>query len=118
MGSPVRLVSITQGADFEIDLSAFPEPEPLFAFVDDVEAGVKILQGLETAGTMTIPDQPWYMWLNGPRNCLLLKPTPEGAQEGRVSFRALGVGEFCLEIYHVRPDHSVQLLHQDDFCFK
>ena len=115
---PVRLVSITHGADFEIDLSVFPEAEPVFAYTDDVGAGIKLLSGLEFAGQMTVQGQPQYMWLDGPRDCLLLKATPEGVQERRASFRSLGVGEFCLEVYHVQPDMSVELLRKDDFCFK
>jgi hypothetical protein len=118
LNQPVRLVSITDGADFEIDLSAFPEAEPVFAYTDDGGAGVKVLSGLEVTGRLTVPDQPAYMWLNGPRDCVLLKATPEGVRERRASFRSLGVGEFCLEVYHVRPDMSVALLRQDDFCFK
>ncbi len=115
---PVRLVSITNGADFEADLSAFAEAAPVFAYVDDRGSRVEVLSGLDVAGRITVPDQPEYMWLKGPRDCVLLKATPEGVRAGRVAFRSLGVGEFCLEIYHVRPDMSIELLRQDDFCFK
>jgi hypothetical protein len=118
MNTRVQLVSISEGADFEIDLSAFPEAEPVFAYVDDVGSGVEELRGLVLDGRMTIHDQPSFMWLKGSRDCVLLRATTEGIRERRASFRSLGVGEFCLEIYHVRPDRSVELLRQDDFCFK
>jgi predicted TIM-barrel enzyme len=118
MTYPVRLVSISQGADFELDLSAFSEAEPVFAYVDDVGAGVEVLRGLVVDGRMTIQNRPPFMWLQGPRDCVLLKASAEGRRDRRGSFRSLGVGEFCLEVYYVRPDKSVVLLHKDDFCFK
>src|SRR5262245_19066696 len=37
---PVRLVCFAGGANFEIDLSAFSETDPVFAYVVDAEAGV------------------------------------------------------------------------------
>lgn len=114
----VRLVSITHGADIEIDVSVFPETEPVFAYVDDVGSGVKIMGGLEVIGRLTVEGQPPYMWLNDPRDCVLLKATPDGVRARRAAFRSLGVGEFCLELYHVRPDSSVELVGQGDFCFK
>ena len=114
----VRLVSISHGADIEIDLSAFLEAEPVFAYVDDVGAGAEVLGGLEISGRMTVEGQPRYMWLDGPRDCVLLKATADGVQERRAAFRSLGVGEFCLEVYHVRPDTSVELVGKGDFCLK
>lgn len=118
MSNPVRLVSISRGAEFEVDLSAFSEAEPVFAYVDDVKAGVEVLHGLVVDGRMMIQDRPRFMWLEGPRDCVVLKPNAEGMRDRRTSFRSLGVGEFCLEVYHVRPDQSVVLLHKDEFCFK
>lgn len=118
MNNAVRFVSVAQGACFEIDLSAFPEPEPLFACVDDIGGEVKPLFGLVAAGRMIIVDQPPFMWLQGARDCVLLKTNAQGRQENRVSFLFLSVGEFCLEIYHVRPDGSVELLYKNGFCFK
>lgn len=114
----VRLVAISKGADFEIDLSRFTEAEPAFAYVDDLGTSVLILHGLAVDGRITISDRPAFMWLKGPRDCVLMRPTAEGTKDGRVSFRSLGVGEFCVEIYLVRPDGSVELLHENDFCFK
>jgi hypothetical protein len=114
----IRLVSISPGADFEIDLSAFPESEPVFAYVDDVGCHVDPLSGLVIDGRMTIENQPPFMWLNGARNCVLLKASVECRQGLIALFRSLAVGEFCLEIYHVYPDKGVELLHRDDFCFK
>lgn len=99
-------------------MSVFPEAEPLFAYVDDVAGGVEPLRGLVLAGRLTILDQSPFMWLHGPRDCVLLKTSAAGRQAGQVAFRSLSVGEFCLEIYHVRPDTSVALLHRADFCFK
>ena len=118
MSNSIRLTSISQGADFEIDLSAFPEKEPIFAYVDDVNGSVKPLSGLVVDGLLKIENQPSFMWLRGTRSCVLLKASLECRQGNLASFRSLAVGEFCLEIYHVRPDNSVKLLHQDDFCFK
>jgi len=115
----VRLVSISRGAEFELDLARFPDAEPTFAYVDDYDGSVEVLRGLEVAGTITIPDRPQFMWLEeGPRTCVLLRATAAGMGERRAAFRTLSVGEFCLEIYSVRPDQSVELLHQNDFCFK
>lgn len=114
----LRLVGITRGAEFDVDLAAFPEAEPVFAYVDDCGDDVLPLRNLALAGTMTIEDQAPYLWLEGPRRCVLLKASAAG-REGRVaSFRSRAVGEFCMEIYHVRPDGTVALLFQDDFCFK
>lgn len=118
MSSPIRLVSISQGADFEVDLSASPEPEPVFAYVDDVGCSVEPLSGLVAEGRMTIEGQPPFMWLQGARTCVLLKAKAARGGGNLVSFRSLGVGEFCVEIYHVRPEGGVELLHQDHFCFK
>ncbi len=112
------MISITQGADFEIDLSAFSEKEPVFAYVDDGRCLVKPLSGLVIDGRLKLENQPPFMWLEGTRDCVLLKASLECRQGNIASFRSLEVGEFCLEIYHVRPDNSVKLLHQDDFCFK
>jgi hypothetical protein len=114
----VRLVSITHGADIEIDLSAFAEPEPVFAYVDDVGSRVEVLGGLEVAGRMTVEGQPPFMWLDGARDCVLLKATPQGIQERRAVLRSLGVSEFCVEVYRVRPGECVELVGRGDFCFK
>jgi hypothetical protein len=111
-------MAITTGAEVEIDLSCFREPEPLFAYVDDVGCKVKPLSGLEISGKVTIENQPDFMWLKGKRDGVLLRATMECRQGHFASFRSLGIGEFCLEIYHVRPDQRVELLHQDDFAFK
>jgi hypothetical protein len=118
MNNSVRLVSISEGADFEIDLSAFLEPEPLFAYVDDVGSLVAPRFGLVVAGRIRIDDQAPFRWLHGTRDCVLLKASMKGRQAGRMSFLSLGVGEFCLEIYHICPDRSVELLYKHDFCFK
>lgn len=118
MNDAVRLVNISRGAVFEIDLSRFAESEPAFAYVDDVRGGLDELRGLVTDGRITVADRPAFMWLQGPRDCVRLRVTPEGAREGRVSFRSKSVGEFCLEIYRLRPDGGAELVHQNDFCFK
>jgi predicted TIM-barrel enzyme len=117
MTYPVRLVSFAGGANFEIDLSAFPEIDPVFAYVDDGRAGVEVQHGLVIDGGMTIENQPEFMWLRGPRNCVLLRATTEGRRDQRAAttegrrrrrrrrrrrdqraaFRSLGVGEFCLD---------------------
>lgn len=119
MSGPVRLIGTRQGAEFEIDLTAISEPEPVFAYVDDAGSRVAPLSGLVVDGRMILEGQPAFMWLKGPRDCVLLRATTDGgARSERASFRALGVGEFCVEIYHVRRDGRVTLLHQNDFCFK
>lgn len=110
----VRLASISSGADFVIDLARCAEAA--FAYVDDVGCGVQILDGLALDGRITIPDRPRFMWLDGPRDCVLLRPTDDGMKSGRASFRSLGVGEFCVEIYLVRSDGSTELIHENDFC--
>jgi len=92
MNNPVRLVSSSKGPSFEIDLSAFLEPEPLFAYVDDVGSRIEPLFGLVVAERMIINDQPPFMWLTGPRDSVLLKANAQGRQAGRVSFLFLSVG--------------------------
>ncbi len=114
MDQRVRLVSIAHGADFEIELAGFADPTPTFGYVDDDNSRVKVLQNLSIDGTITIEDRPDFMWLQGPRECVRLRAT--GGKTA--SFRSLTVGEFCVEIYYVRPDGSAELIHQNDFCFK
>jgi hypothetical protein len=110
----VRLIKITDGANFEIDLTRFKDPAPTFAYVDDYKGSVEVLQNLRIDGSITIEDRPDFMWLRGPRECVRLRTTGEK----KASFRSLMVGEFCVEIYYVAPDGSAELLHQNDFCFK
>ena len=111
----VKLVSITRGADFEIDVSRFAMPAA-FACVDDaVQGAVKVLEGLEVVGRITIADRGRFMWLDGPRDCVLMRALP-GAT--KASFRSLGIGEFCVEIYYVPETGSPELLIEADFCFK
>ena len=114
----VREISITHGADLEIDLSTFSESDPVFAYVDDTGHGVMPLSGLDVEGRMTIPDQPDFMWLKGDRDCVVLKANEQGRKEGRAVLRSLGIGEFCLEVYHVCPDQTVDLIHRCDYIFK
>jgi hypothetical protein len=114
MDPRVRLVAITHGADFEIDLTGFPDPTPAFAYVDDDGGSVEVLQNCSIDGHITIDDRPDFMWLRGPRACVQLRST--GGKTA--SFRSLTVGEFCVEIYYVRSDGSAELIHQNDFCFK
>tara|TARA_R110002096_G_scaffold29509_5_gene88964 strand:+ start:34608 stop:34964 length:357 start_codon:yes stop_codon:yes gene_type:complete len=118
MKTPIQLLSITRGADYEIDLTGFAEPEPSFAYVDDVGSKVQVLSGLVEVGRITIEGQPDFMWLEGARDGVLLKALPGGHEGEKVAFRSLGIGEFCLEIYHVGPNGAFELLRQDDFCFK
>jgi hypothetical protein len=118
MNAAVRLRSITNGAEYEIDLSVFAEDNPRFAYVDDVGCKVLPQAGLDVVGSITIYNQPPFMWLAGPRDCMLLFVNAEGKQAGRVAFRSLATGEFCLEIYHVQPDGNATLLCRGDFCFK
>jgi len=115
---PVSLLGIEHGAEFEIDLAPFPEENPMFAYVDDVGSKLQILGGFVTEGRLKISNRPSFAWLSGDRDCVLLEATPKAKRLGRAAFRSLGVGEFCVEIYHVAPDRTVRLLHQDDFCFK
>ncbi|MEO0446923.1 MAG: hypothetical protein AAF191_12690 [Verrucomicrobiota bacterium] len=118
MNQAVSLVSITHGADLQIDLSHFAEPYPVFGYADDLGTGVIPLSGLNFHGEMAILDQPDYRWLTGPRNAILLKVTRQGRQDGRVLLRSQGLGEFCLEVYHLGTDQSISLIYQDDYCFK
>lgn len=114
----IALVAIQKGADFEIDLSGFRDPAPSFAYVDDVEGGVLVLHGLEAAGQIEIANRPDFMWLRGTRKCSLMRATADGLRAGRASFRGLGVGEFCVEIYFVSSSGEIELIHENDFCFK
>ncbi len=125
MSSPVRKVTdpeaysgIEEGIVFEIDLSAFPETEPMFAYVDDVGSNVKPLSGLAVAGSKRIEGQPEFLWLKGTRDCVLLRATAALRRGSRVLFHSLGVGEFCVEIYHVSPEGDVRVLFRDDYCIK
>ena len=114
----VREISIKHGADLEIDLSFFPEEEPVFAYVDDTGDGAEPLFGLEIAGRIVIQGQPDYLWLDGDRDCTLLRVNSQGRGEGRAVLRSLGIGEFCLQIYHIKPDQTAELIHQWDYVFK
>ena len=114
----VREVSIRHGADLEIDLEAFSEREPIFAYVDDTGDGAKPLFGLDYEGRMVIRDQPDYLWLEGARDCTLFKVNEQGRRERRAVLRGLGIGEFCLEIYHVKPDQKIELIHKWNYTFK
>ncbi len=94
MKHAVQEVDITHGADLQIDLSHFSEDEPIFAYVDDTGDGVEPISGLEVHGRIAINDQPAFMWLDGPRDCILLKVNAQGKKENSVLMRSLGVGEF------------------------
>lgn len=118
MKKAVQEIGITHGADLQIELSYFSEDEPIFAYVDDTGDGVEPISGLEFHGRMVIDDLPDFMWLNGPRDCILLKVNPDGKKERRVQMRSLGVGEFCLEIYHIKPDRTAEVIYQNEYCFK
>jgi hypothetical protein len=103
--------------EYVIDLSGFSEVEPVFAYADDAHNGNRVgeLRGLAVVGQMTVDGQHWW---EGPRNCVLLKTTPEGARERRATFCTLSDGEFNVEVYYVRPDMTVELIHVDDFIRK
>ena len=118
MKQAVQEISITHGADLQIDLSHFKEPNPVFGYVDDTGDGVEPISGLELHGRMVINDQPDFMWLQGSRDCILLKVNADGEKERRVLMRSMGVGEFCLEVYHIKPDGTTEVIHQADYCFK
>ena len=115
-GHRVTLVGFTHGAVFEIDPSAFPEPEPMFAYWDDWDdwdVGVDQLQGLQLVGELELSPRR----NREPRRCLLLRATADAAG-GICRLRSLAVGEFDLELYHVPPDGAPELLWSDDFIFK
>lgn len=103
---------------FGIDLSKFAESRPVFGYVDDGNAGMRVVRGLTAGGTMTITGQPPFLWLDGPRQVSLFQVSEEGKQDRRAEFVTLGCGEFCLEVYHLAPDGSIRLIFQDDFCSK
>ena len=114
-GHRIVLASISEGAVFEIDLDGFTEPDPTFAYCDDVGSRVDRLDGLEEVGTAEIEGDD-FGGLHGARQARLLRATQSG---GVARFRSRGVGEFGLEVHHVRADGSApQLLWRDDFCFK
>lgn len=117
--SPVRAGFPEGDLDFEIDLRAFPEAEPMFAYVDDYASRAVPLVGMVAAGELVIPDRPQYIWLKaGDRRCVLLRANRQDAPNGIATFRTLTCGEFCVEIYHVRPDGGSEVIYQDDFCCK
>ncbi|MGQ0624725.1 MAG: hypothetical protein ACT4PP_08795 [Sporichthyaceae bacterium] len=128
MNDRVRCIGIGDGAEYEIDVDTFAEHQPLFAYVDDVGSVVQPLRRLAAVGSVVIPDRPQFRWLDaGDRRCVLLqahrmcRPSVERdpvAARMPATLLSLGVGEFCLEIYHVRADGSADLLLQDDWCFK
>jgi hypothetical protein len=116
--NPVKLIAVNKGADFTIDLSAFPEVEPVFAYVDDMDCDLEVLNGLVIDGQIRVDERPPFMWLEGERNCIRLKASIDCRNGEFASFRSLTVGEFCVEIYYITPGNIAQLLYQDDFCFK
>jgi hypothetical protein len=113
-----RFVSISRGAEIEIDLSDANSPLPAFAYVDDVGAEVLPRYGLRLEGRAVIHDQPQFMWLDGPRDCARLVVEPEALRDGLAALRSLGVGEFCLELYLLPHDGPPRRICHGDFCFK
>lgn len=115
-GHPVVMTDLSRGPEFEINTDCFSEPEPVFAYCDDVGSLIDQLDGLEEAGTMEFRQSP-FMWLKETRQCRLLRATRR-ADGNIVRFRSCGVGEFCLEIYYIPGDGTPHLLWRDDFCLK
>ncbi|HEY1957748.1 MAG TPA: hypothetical protein VGH28_19140 [Polyangiaceae bacterium] len=120
----VRLTSITEGAELEVDLHAFREAEPRFAYVDDVmeqriahgRAAVVPLRCFVLDGMLAVPNQDDYMWLRGDRHCVVLKAQRDARETA--SFRSLAVGEFCMEVYYLERDGRAAKLYQNHFSFK
>ncbi len=86
----IKLVSISQGAEFEIELSRFDGPQPRFAYVDDSGGSVELLHGLALNGRIVIPQRPDFMWLRAPRDCVVFRGTVEGRARGRLVSSADG----------------------------
>jgi hypothetical protein len=120
MKDAVRVLSITRGAEYEIDLARFPEAEPLFAYVDDAGSMVRAGRGLVPYGWLTLPEatEETPSSLPDPRHATLLKACRDVRDGDKAIFLSLGAGEFWLEIHHVAPDGATRLLRQDDWCFK
>lgn len=113
----VRLVSIVNGALFEIDLAAFPEEAPRFIYTDDVEGRARPILGLLDEG----PADP----LPGPLkeegnevHSRVFQARRDEAHDGKVRLLSLGYGEFSLAISHLHPDGTVRALWCDSFVFK
>lgn len=127
-GHRIVMTDLSRGPEFAIDTACFPEPEPMFAYCDDVGSCVDQLEGLEEAGNIEF-ERESYMWLKETRSCRLLRATRR-TDGNIVRFRSCGVGEFCLEVYYIPgyipgyvpgrapSDGGPQLLWRDDFCLK
>ena len=112
---PVYLHSITDGPRYGVNPRCFSEAQTLLAYCDDVGAEVDDLRGLRVVGRARIKAPP-FMWLGDERDAVLLQV--DATVEGGVSFRSRGVGEFCVEVYHARPDGTYVAIERDDFCLK
>ena len=112
---PVYLRSIKDGARYGVNARCFTEERPVLAYCDDVGSQVDDLRGLREVGRARFTAEP-FMWLTGERECALLEI--DLTFTGDVSFRSRGVGEFCVEVYHARPDGTYVAIERDEFCFK
>ncbi len=112
---PVYLRSITNGPRYGVNPRCFTEAQPTLAYCDDIGSEVDDLRGLRVVGRARFKAPP-FMWLGDERECVLLQV--DATFEGEVSFRSRGVGEFCVEVYHARPDGTYVAIERDDFCLK
>ena len=98
--NPVKLIAVNKGADFTIDLSAFPDVEPVFAYVDDMNCDVEMLNGLVIDGQIRVDERPPFMWLEGERNCIRLKASIDCRNGEFASFRSFCWGILCRNLLY------------------
>ena len=85
--------------------------------MDGAGRGVEALSGLAVDGPVAIEGRPPAAWRRAGGPGLLLKADTTGGRRV-ASLRSRAVGEFRVEVYHVRPDGAAELLYRGDFCFK
>ncbi|MCA9692286.1 MAG: hypothetical protein KC636_21990 [Myxococcales bacterium] len=112
----VRLVDLTHGPVFELDVAAFPEDAPRFAYYDDSGAQAEAVAGLVDEGHVEL-ELPSGRGTLETRRCQLFRAT-RADDDARARLRSRTVGEFWAELYHVADDGPPELLWRDDFCLK
>jgi hypothetical protein len=122
---PVQCYFTDDELAFEICTECFPEPEPIIGVVQDASSGAGFRPGndLIAVGTAPLPDSSWFgddedddtneVSILHLFKCAARTPTSENPV-----LISEGIGEFCVEIYHMSPDNGPKRIFIEDFCLK